>query len=88
MSWPPVWVGRSNASEHPKGEVGVLKQVVPSDTQGANRFFLIIDFEDQQYVGALLFRDCASCQQAYKLLTKYCGQSIHQIGDLDLRHAV
>jgi hypothetical protein len=35
-NWPPVWVGTNRRHEPLKGEVGVLKDVVPSQSEGAN----------------------------------------------------
>ena len=87
-NWPPVWVGTNRRHEPLKGEVGVLKDVVPSKTEGANRFFLVIEDEELQYVGCLLFQDLSFCRQIYKLLDTHRGDSIEQIGDIDLRHTL
>ena len=87
-NWPPVWVGTNRRHEPLKGEVGVLKDVIPSQSEGANRFFLVIEDEGLQYVGCLLFQDLSFCRQIYKLLDTHRGDSIEQIGDIDLRHTL
>ena len=45
IDWHPVWVGTNRRRESLKGEVGVLMDVVPSKTEEANRFFLVIEDE-------------------------------------------
>jgi hypothetical protein len=77
-NWPPVWVGTNRRHESVKGEVGVLKDVVPSKTEGANRFFLVIEDEGLQYVGCLLFEDLFFSRQIYKLLYTHRGASIER----------
>jgi hypothetical protein len=87
-NWPPVWVGTNQKHEPLRGEVGILKDVVPSQTENANRFFLIIEDEGWRYVGCLLFQDLSFCRQIYKLLCEHRGDTIEQIGNIDLRHTL
>src|SRR5687768_6560860 len=85
-SWPPVWVARdADENEHARGEVGVLRSVRPSLLERA-RLFLVIEHEDREYIGTLLFEDFGFCQHIYKLLLAHVGQSIQKIGAIDLSH--
>ncbi len=88
-NWPPVW----NDIDRPgkkslRGEVGILKKVMLSNIQFANRGFLYIDYEDSSYIGCLLFDDKAFCSQIAKLLQGHCGRSLPEIGGLDLSYTV
>jgi len=87
-NWPPVWVGTNHKNEPLRGEVGVLEDVVPSQTENASRFFLRIEDEGWRYVGCLLFGDLAFCRQIYKLMIAHRGDTIAQIGDIDLSHTL
>jgi hypothetical protein len=86
-NWPPAWtwIG-GNGNTHPKGEVGILKEVLASNVDPANRFFLIIDYGQSTYIGCLLFGDRSFCRSIRVLVENYCGHSIQDIGSLDLRH--
>ena len=88
-NWPPVW----NDIDRPgkkslRGEVGILKKVMLSNIQFANRCFLYIDYEGSSYIGCLLFDDKAFCSQIAKLLQGHCGRSLSEIGGLDLSYTV
>src|SRR5438105_1307008 len=76
-SWPPawIWIG-GNENKHPRGEVGVLKQLKLVDGPFVNRCFLWMQYEDSMYLGCLLFSDASFCQQISKLLQEHCGDSI------------
>jgi hypothetical protein len=87
-NWPPVWVGTNRRHESLKGEVGVLKDVVSSKTEGANRFFLVIEDEGLQYVGCLLFQDYSFCRQIYQLLDKHRDDTIEEIGNIEMSHTL
>jgi len=80
-SWPPawIWIG-GNENKHPRGEVGVLKQLKLVDGPFVNRCFLWMQYEDSMYLGCLLFSDASFCQQISKLLQEHCGDSIEYIG--------
>jgi hypothetical protein len=86
-SWPPawIWIG-GNENKHPRGEVGVLKQLKLVDGPFVNRCFLWMQYEDSMYLGCLLFSDASFCQQISKLLQEHCGDSIEYIGGLDLTY--
>jgi len=65
------------------GEVGVLKYV-HSNSLMSNKCFLVIDFQNEAYIGSLIFKDHAFCGQISNLLRDHVGRSIKEIGDLDL----
>jgi hypothetical protein len=80
-SWPPVWTwidGPENKQR--RGEIGILRQVVPSKISPVERCFLYIDYQGSQYIGCLLFDDSAFCNQTIKLLQGYCNRPIAEIG--------
>jgi hypothetical protein len=86
-SWPPTWtwtVGLEN--RHPKGEVGILKAIFPCKLQPPDRCFLLISYQESEYLGCLLVDDFAFCSQITKLLQDYRNHSIVEIGGLDLSH--
>jgi len=84
-SWPPAWVwmdGEEN--HHPRGEIGVLREVVLSNINPADRCFLYIDYERSKYVGCLLIENQNFCGQIVKLLQGHCDCPVADIGSLDL----
>lgn len=83
-SWPPAWwwTGPGN-NRYPRGEVGILKQVLPCSIKAADRCYLIMEHEGAEYLGILVFQDYAVCQQVYSLLLRYCGRPIQEIGEID-----
>src|SRR5262245_48188154 len=87
-NWPPAWVGTNERHEPLRGERGILEDVVPSQTENASRFFLVIEDEGSKYVGCLLFQDLSFCRQIYKLMIAHRGDTIARIGDIDLSHTL
>jgi len=86
-NWPPVWTWMAGERKHsPKGEVGILQDVMLSTIGAQNRCFLIIEHDQATYMGCLLFDDIAFCRQLYDQLQGYCRRTIREIGDLDLGH--
>jgi hypothetical protein len=84
-SWPPMWAWRDgNKYAHAVGEVGVLKQVIPPTMDPWDRCFLIIEHDDQEYMGILLVEDSSLCREVYKVLVEHCGEPIQQIAEIDL----
>jgi len=60
-NWPPVWVGTNHKNEPLRGEVGVLEDVVPSQTENSSRFFLRIEDEGWGFLPPnLQTNDCTS----------------------------
>jgi hypothetical protein len=85
QSWPPVWtwVGGSD-NQHPRGEVGVLKEIKLSQINPADRIFLYMEYNTASYLGCLLIDHHSFCSQIARLLEDSCGRPIREIGDLDL----
>jgi hypothetical protein len=64
-TWPPAWVNtRNDGKKVLRGEVGVLRDVIANTFTG-KRCFLVIEVEDESYVGALLIDDPAlsACEE-------------------------
>jgi hypothetical protein len=86
-NWPPTWVWIiGKKSELPKGEVGTLKEVMPSRISPRTRLFLIIDYNGGEYMGCLLFDDKAFCRQLEKVLPRFYNRPISEIGSIDFSH--
>jgi hypothetical protein len=76
--WPPVWAGTDGHENEPAtGEVGILRSVRPSLLE-RGRLFLVIEHQDREYIGTLLFEDFGFCQHIYKLLVAHLGQPIRR----------
>jgi hypothetical protein len=86
MSYRGILTGWIDGPEekHPKGEIGVLRSVLLSKLEPANRCFLLIFYEDSSYLGCLLFDDETFCGQITKLLQGCCNHSIAEIGSLNI----
>ena len=88
-NWPPTWMpidGPEN--KRPRGEIGILKKVVLSNIQFANRCFLYIDHEGASYIGCLLFDNKAFCRQIAELVQDCLNRPILEIGSLDVTHTL
>jgi hypothetical protein len=86
-SWPPAWLWRSGyESTFPEGEVGILREVLPSSVPPNNSCFLIMEHCGAQYIGTLLLSDHAFYLQIYSLLVHNCGQTMQDIGEIDTSH--
>ena len=84
-TWPPAWWWRGgDDNKHPLGEVGILKEVIPCSVKPANRCYLIMEYEGAEYMGVLRFDSYSFCQRVYDLLLQHCGDSIRQIGAIEL----
>jgi len=83
-SWPPVWtLTRSQSERTVRGEVGVLTHVT-GNHQVTNRCYLVIEHENERYMGCLIVDDIAFCSEVSAILQNQLGHSIKEIGDLDL----
>jgi hypothetical protein len=71
-------------NRHPKGEVGLLKEVRVPIRDPFDRCFLIIEYKKAMYMGCLLIDDLAFSHRVAKLLQHCCGESIVSIGSMDL----
>jgi len=86
-NWPPTWTWRGGGENNrPKGEVGILREVLLSKVEPNSRIFLIMQHEDEEYIGCLLFSDETVCAQIFDVLKDQCGHSVEEIGSLDLGH--
>ena len=88
-SWPPAWSWTGGYdSTHPQGEVGILKAVVRSRIQPQDRCFLVMEHCGAEYVGALLLNDPAFCQEIFRILNVHVGETVEEIGNIDLSYTL
>ena len=88
-SWPPAWLWRSGTDNtYPKGEVGILRDVIPSNVQPCDRCFLIMEHRGAEYIGALLISDHAFCREICDVLIQHRGKTVKEIGDIDLTYTL
>jgi len=82
-NWPPVWTQMAiGGVKILKGEVGVLIYVHAGGA--VNTSYLVIEHENQNYSGSLVFDEGPFCRQIVDLLQQYCGRSVKEIGDLQV----
>ena len=84
-NWPPAWTwidGRED--KHPKGEIGILRTVLFSKRQPADRCVLLIFYEESSYTGCLLFDDYVFTKHITELLQSCCNRFIAEIGSIDV----
>lgn len=82
--WPPVWTQvTENGNKTVRGEVGVLRYVHANPTV-SSKCFLVIEHQDERYVGCMILDDQPFRIQVTTLLRIQTGRSIKEIGDLDL----
>jgi hypothetical protein len=83
LNWPPIWAWTGGLEDmHPCGEVGILREVLPSNILPG--CFIHMDYKGSSYVGRLLFDDHAFCSQIVNLLKGCSNRRIAEIGSLDL----
>ena len=84
MTWPPAWIWIGGTRDKkPKGEVGIL-QDVRRYAASTNRCFLVIEQEQELYVGCIHLENRLLCDEIYQLLSKEIGQSLASVGALDI----
>jgi hypothetical protein len=85
-TWPPLWTTiHRDRNDRPRGEIGVLTQVVMNDLPEMNtKVFMFIEYSGFRYMGLLIFDDAQFCHAIYTLLQSNIGRSISEIGDLDV----
>ena len=84
-SWPPTWTWTGGTeNQNPQGEIGILRDVVPSNIEPADRCFLYMEHEKASYIGCLLMDDTAFCRKVKALLLANLNRPIAEIGGLDL----
>jgi hypothetical protein len=82
-NWPPVWTQRRiDGVKAMTGEDGVLIYVHAATD--SDKCFLVIEIENENYTGTLLFGDPKFGHHVADLLRQHIGSSIKQIGDLDV----
>jgi hypothetical protein len=85
-NWPPVWTRTERqVVKTLKGEVGLLTYV-HSNPMVSSKCYLVIEYEDETYVGTLIFDTHDFCKLVSQLLTFNLRRPIREIGDLDLSH--
>ena len=83
-NWPPVWTSLfSEGDQLPLGEIGVLKEVRPSQST-LNRFILIMEYNQNQYSASLTFDDVTLCKQVFEWMKAHVGWKIKHIGNAEL----
>ena len=88
-NWPPAWLWRAGSDDtKPSGEVGMLREVILSEIDPLDRCFMIMQHMGGEYIGCLLFENTAFCRKIHEILREYCGNPIHEIGDIELSHAL
>jgi hypothetical protein len=85
-TWPPTWNGPHGPNNPlPQGEVGVLQGV---ETGAASLLgtccLLVMSYNDQDYVGTLLFQDEEFHKKLCAVLNGHVGSPISAIGSLDI----
>jgi hypothetical protein len=86
-NWPPAWTQASTGRRPPKiirDEVGILRHIHAHDNPAANKCHLLIEYEGENYLGALLFDDATFCHEITALLRQHIDRPIEEIGDLDV----
>jgi hypothetical protein len=82
-NWPPVWTQRRiDGVKAMTGEDGVLIYVHAATE--SDKCFLVIELENENYNGTLIFDDAKFCHHVADLLRRYIGKPIKDIGDLDV----
>jgi PPK2 family polyphosphate:nucleotide phosphotransferase len=80
-NWPPVWTWTGGLENgHPRGEIGILKEVLLSKVKPATQF-LYIDHEGSSYIGCLLFDDHAFCRHIAELMMKDVIKQSHEFAN-------
>jgi len=67
-----------------RGEVGILKAALRSHIQPRDRCFLVMEHCGAEYVGALLLDDPAFCREILEVLSQHLGNTIQEVGDIDV----
>lgn len=81
--WPPTWNKTKDSIPTVVGEVGVLK-FVHSHRGGSLRCYIVMEHENEKYVGDLLFDDPALARQITVLLRTNVGRTLKEIGDIEV----
>ena len=86
-NWPPAWTWiRGGKDKQPRGEVGILKGVLPSRIRPQERCFLLISYQGAEYLGCLLFDNRTFCKHITGVLLFCCNRRIAEIGSIDVSY--
>jgi hypothetical protein len=84
LNWPPIWTnGTRKVGDEAHGEIGVLRYVHFSNSN-SYKCFLVIEHENEHFVGTLVFHDLALHRQITDLLEHHIGCSTKDIGNLEI----
>ena len=75
-------------SGDPVATTPMLREVILSEIEPPDRCFMIMQHMGVEYIGCLLFENFAFCHKIYEVLGEYCGNPIHEIGDIELSYAL
>lgn len=79
--WPPTWTNEENKTLN--GELGTLASAeIRPDSP--TFIFLRITYEGQVFTGALPGSNRALCKKLHALIEQHLGETIKQIGDLEV----
>ena len=82
--WPPIWKPAKQGSLNTvKGEVGVLAYA-HANPNVSGKCYLVMEYEDETYVGTLTFESQAFCRKVSDFLNQHPKKPIKEIGDLEL----
>ena len=82
-NWPPTWTQRQGRVPKPaSGEVGTLKYVYSH--AASDSCYLVIEHQQEYYIGVLMFDDVSAVRKVVELLRAQSGQSVQEIGDLEV----
>src|SRR5262245_43894790 len=71
-SWSPACLWRGGHDNlDPTGEVGTLRDVIPSALQAADIFFIIMEHQGAEYLDALLLSDAVFCKAVCDMLLRH-----------------
>jgi hypothetical protein len=88
-SWPPAWDWLGDGiNRHPRGEVGILKDVKVPVISPFNRCYLVMEYKKATYMGRLLVDDIIFCNHLSEFLQRHRGTSFKDIGSLDISQAI
>jgi hypothetical protein len=71
-----------------EGKIGILKDVLPSNIEPADRCVLYIDHLGASYIGCLQIDHHVFCRQVVDLLLANRNRPIVEIGNLDVSHSL
>ena len=88
-TWPLTWLVMSGAHEKKApGESAVFTNIRLSSIDPITTCYLTVEFENEEYLGTLLCKGHELCDVVYQMLQQNIGQSLGEIGDLDLSDVI